>query len=79
MSKETSKKGKKCGSRKNVMITYGVLQLGSNLISAIALVTIAFNLYSPNKQSKSFNDCVQEQESIGKTVSDSVRFCSGGK
>ena len=41
-------------------VAYGFIQLGSSLISAIALAAIAFGFCSVKKESKLFNKCVAE-------------------
>ncbi len=78
MSKGDKKAAKRCRSRKSVMLTYGVIQLGTRLISAASLVAIAFGLCSFKKEAKFFNDCIEEVRKGGETTSFAVRFCNGG-
>ena len=61
------------------MFAYGIIQLGSNVVSAVALVAIAISLCSVKQESKVFNVCVDEIQNTGKSSSDAVRFCNGGK
>ena len=60
------------------MLAYGIIQLGSTFVSAIALVSIALGLPSIQQQSKAFKDCVEEAKGSGSNVSQAVRFCNGG-
>ena len=77
MTNENNKDKKKCGGK--VMFTYGIIQLGSSVISAIALAAIALSLCSVKQESKVFNECVEEVKANGKSSSNAVRFCNGGK
>ena len=70
---------KKCGGKSKVMFAYGIIQLGSSAVSALALVAIAFSLCSLKQESKMFKQCVEEVQSTGKSASDSVSFCNGGR
>ena len=75
---EEKKETKKCSGKKNIMFAYGLIQLGSSFVSAIALVSIAFGLCSIKNESKLFNKCVSEViEEVGSN-SKAVRFCNGG-
>ena len=78
MSEET-KKQKSCGGKKKVMIAYGFIQLGSNFVSAVALVAIAFGFCSVKQESKTFNNCVNEVIDNGSSNAEAVRYCNGGK
>ena len=69
---------KKCSGKKNIMLAYGFIQLGSSIVSAIALTAIAFGFCSVKKESKLFNECVAEIIEDGGTNSESVRYCNGG-
>ena len=60
------------------MLSYGVIQLGSTIVSAFALVAIALNFFSLKKESKFFNECVEEMKATVSPTADSVRFCTGG-
>ena len=64
--------------KNKVMIAYGVIQLGSRVVSAVALVVIAIGFCSLKKESNFFNECVQEIKATGSPTADSVRFCTGG-
>ena len=75
---EEKKDPKKCSRKKNIMYTYGFMQLGSSVVSAIALAAIAFGLCSVKKESKLFNKCVGEVIEDGRTNSEAVRYCNGG-
>ena len=75
----TVKKDTKKDFRKNkAMLAFGVIQLGSKVVSAFALVVIALNCYSLKKESNFFNECVEEIKATGSPTADSVRFCTGG-
>ena len=60
------------------MLAYGVIQLGSKVISVVELVTMALGFCSLKKESNFFNECVQEIKATGSPTADSVRFCTGG-
>ncbi len=73
------KKDTKKDSRNNkAMLVNGVIQLGSNVVSAVALVSIALGFCSLKKESNFFNECVEEIKATGSPTADSVRFCTGG-
>ncbi len=76
---DENKDKKKCGGKGKVMFAYGIIQLGSNLVSAVALAAIALSLCSLKKEAKIFNECVEEVQASGKKASSAVRFCNGGK
>ena len=61
------------------MFAYGIIQLSSSVVSAVALAAIALSFCSIKQESKLFNKCVEEIQSTGKNSSDAVRFCNGGK
>jgi len=75
---EEKKDSKKCSGKKNIMFAYGIIQLGSSFVSAIALAAIAFGFCSVKKESKLFNKCVAEIIEDGGTNSEAVRYCNGG-
>tara|TARA_Y100001970_G_scaffold217203_1_gene265984 strand:+ start:9317 stop:9550 length:234 start_codon:yes stop_codon:yes gene_type:complete len=75
---EEKKDSNKCNGKKNVMIAYGIIQISTTIVSAIALASIAFGFCSLKKESKSFNDCVEEIVNSGSGKADAVRFCNGG-
>ena len=78
MTEENNNVKKKCSSKGKTMLAYGILQLGSNIVSAVALTAIALSLCSVKQESKVFNKCVEEVEAIGKSSSEAVRLCNGG-
>ena len=69
---------KKDFRRDKAMLAYGVIQLGSTVVSAVALVTIALCFRSLKNESNFFNECVEEMKATGSPTADSVRFCTGG-
>ena len=79
MTEENKIDKKKCNGKGKAMFAYGIIQLGSNVVSAIALAAIALSFCSVKQESKLFNKCVEEIQSTGKNSSDAVRFCKGGK
>ena len=76
--KDTKKDTKKYFIKNKAMLGYGVIQLGSKVLSAVALVVIALGFCSLKKQSNFFNECVEEIKATGSPTADSVRFCTGG-
>ena len=70
---------KKCSGKGKAMFAYGLIQLGSNVVSAAALAAIALSLCSVKQDSQVFNECVEEIQANGKSASDAVRFCNGGQ
>jgi len=79
MTSENKKEGKKCGNKGKVMFAYGMIQLGSSIVSAIALAAIALSFCSLKKEAKVFNQCVEEVQTNDKSTSSAVNFCNGGK
>tara|TARA_B100000902_G_C27022425_1_gene770304 strand:+ start:524 stop:766 length:243 start_codon:yes stop_codon:yes gene_type:complete len=80
MTTENSQKEKnKCGGKKSAMFAYGFIQLGSSVVSAIALAAIALNFCSLKKEAKMFNECVEDVQASGKSSSSAVSYCNGGK
>ena len=79
MTEESKTDKKKCSGKGKAMFAYGIIQLGSNVVSAIALAAIALSFCSLKQESKVFNECVEEIQATGKSSSDAVRFCNGGK
>ena len=79
MTEENKADKKKCSGKGKAMFAYGILQLSSSVISAVALAAIALSLCSVKQESKVFNECVEEVQANGKGSSDAVRFCNGGK
>ena len=76
---EETKETQKCNSKKKIMFAYGFIQLGSSVLSAIALAAIAFGFCSIKKESKLFNKCVAEVIEKGNSSSEAVRYCNGGR
>ena len=79
MTEENKVDKKKCGGKGKAMFAYGLIQIASSVVSAVALATIAFGLCSMKQESKVFNECIEEIQSTGKSSSDAVHFCNGGK
>ena len=79
MTEENKTDKKKCSGKGKAMFAYGIIQLGSSVVSAAALVVIALSLCSVKQESKVFNECVEEIQANGQSASDAVRFCNGGK
>ena len=49
---EDKKDSKNCGGKSKAMLAYGVIQLGSTVVSAVALAAIAFGFCSVKKEAK---------------------------
>ena len=79
MTEEKKIDKKKCGGKGKAMFAYGLIQLGSNVVSAVALAAIALSFCSVKKEAMTFNDCVEEMKANGKSSSSAVSFCNGGK
>ena len=79
MTNENNKDKKKCGRKGKAMFAYGIIQLGSRVISTIALAAIALSFCSLKKEAELFNDCVEKVQASGKSSSSAVRYCNGGK
>ena len=79
MTEENKTDKKKCSGKGKAMFAYGIIQLGSNVVSAVALAAIALSFCSLKQESKVFNECVEEMQASGKSSSGAVRFCNGGK
>ena len=75
---EQSKSSNSCSGKSKAMLVYGIIQLGSSFVSALALVAISFGFCSLKKEAKFFNQCVEEIISTGSGKADAVRFCNGG-
>ena len=60
------------------MLAYGFIQLGSTIVSAVALLAIVLNFFLLKKESNFFNECVEEIKATDSPTADSVRFCTGG-
>ncbi len=79
MTEDKKTDTRNCGRKSQIMFVYGIIQLSSGVVSAVALAAIALSICSVNQQSKVFNECVEEIKKTGKSSSDAVRFCNGGK
>ena len=79
MTEASNTNKKQCRGKGRVMFAYGFIQLGSSVISALALAVIALGFCSLKKEATVFNDCVEEVRERGKSSSSAVRFCNGGK
>ena len=78
MTEANNKNKKKCSSKGQVMFTYGIIQLGTGLVSAISLAAISLSFCSIKKEATVFNECVKEVQANGKSISSAVHFCNGG-
>jgi len=78
MTETTKTNKKKCGGKSKAMLAYGVIQLGSSVISAVALAAIALGFCSLKQESKFVNQCIEETRSSEITLPEAVRFCNGG-
>ena len=79
MTEESKTDKKKCGGKAKAIFANRIIQLGSNFVSAVALAAIALSFCSLKQESKVFNECVEEIQASGKSSSNAVRFCNGGK
>ena len=79
MTEESNKDKKKCGRKGKAMFTYGLIQLGSSVVSALALASIALSFCSFKQETKVFIECIEEVKGSGKSSSNAVHFCNGGK
>ena len=79
MSEDTNKEKRNCTNKKGAMLAYGVIQLGTSVASALALSLIAFSFCSVKEESKLFTECVEELQENGKSSSQAVHFCNGGR
>ena len=79
MAEENKSGRKKCSGKSKAMFAYGIIQLGTRIVSAVALASIALSFCSIKEESKLFNECVEELQAAGTTASNAVRFCNGGK
>ena len=79
MTEENKTSKKNCGGKSKIMFAYGIIQLGSSFVSAVALAAIAFGFCSLKKEAKLFNECVEEVQASGQSSSKAVSYCNGGK
>ena len=78
MTEENINEKKHCGNKKGVMLAYGVIQIGTGIVSALSLAAIALSFCSLKQEAKVFTNCVEEVRESGKSASAAVRFCNGG-
>ena len=78
MTEENKTEKKHCGSKKGAMLAYGVIQLGTGVVSALSLAAIALSFCSVKQEAKVFTDCVEEVRESRRSSSAAVRFCNGG-
>ena len=78
-SSQDSKPKKSCAGKQRAMLAYGVIQISATVVSAISLAAIAFGFCAVKQESKAFNGCVEEIISEGRSNSQAVRFCNGGR
>ena len=79
MTEENKTEKNNCSRKSKAMFAYGFIQLGSSVVSSVALAAIALSFCSVKQESKAFNECVKEVQATGKSSSNAVRFCNGGK
>ena len=78
MSKNEKKEKKNCSNKKGLMLTFGLITLSTRVLSALSIAAIALGFISIKKESKVFNECIEEIRDNGQKTSDAVRFCNGG-
>ena len=78
MTEESNNDKKKCGKKGKAMLAYGIIQLGTSVVSALSLAAIALGFCSVKQEAKVFTNCVEEVRESGKSASAAVRFCNGG-
>ncbi len=78
MTEENKTEKKHCGSKKGAMLVYGIIQLGTGVVSALSLAAIALSFCSVKQSATVFTDCVEEVRESAKSASAAVRFCNGG-
>jgi len=79
MTDDNNHDKKKCSGKGKAMFAYGIIQLGSSVVSAVALTAIALSFCSLKKEANVFSECVEEVQASGKSSSSAVRFCNGGR
>ena len=67
MTEENKTYKKNCGGKSKAMFAYGIIQLSSSVVSAVALAAIALGFCCLKQESKLFNECVEEIQSTGKS------------
>ena len=79
MIEDNKTEKKKCSGKGKAMFAYGIVQLSSNVVSALALAAIAISFCSVKEKSKLFNECVEDVQATNKSSSYAVSYCNGGK
>ncbi len=77
MTEASNPENKKCTSKKGAMLAYGVIQLGTSVVSAVSLAAIALGFCAVRQEAKVFTECVEEIRESGKSTANAVRFCNG--
>ena len=78
MTKDKKTDKKNCGGKSRIMLAYGLIQLGTRVVSALSLVVIALSFCSVKDESTIFTACVNEIQESGQSKASAVRFCNGG-
>ncbi len=78
MTEGKNSEKKHCGNKKGAMLAYGVIQLGTSVVSALSLCAIALSFCSVKQEAKVFTNCVEEVRENGESASAAVHFCNGG-
>ena len=76
--KKDKKNRKDCGSKRGLMLAFGLTTLSTRVISALSLAVIAISFCSIKKEATIFNACVEEVREKGQSPSGAARFCNGG-
>ena len=74
---DKTKDTKKDIRRSKAMLSYGVIQFGSTIVSAVGLLAIVLNFFLLKKELNFFNEFVEEMKATDSPTADSIRFCSG--
>ena len=75
---EDQKNKNNCSNKKKFMFAYGFLQLGSGILSSLALITIAIGFCAVKNESKLHKQCVDDLILNGTNLSSAVNYCNGG-
>ena len=79
MTEHNNNEKRNCTKKKGAMLAYGVIQLGTSVVSALSLAVIALSFCSVKQESNLFTDCVEEVQENGRSSSQAVHFCNGGR
>ena len=74
---ESKKKNSSCNGKSKIMLSYGLLQLSANLISAISLAVIAISLVSIKNDANLFKSALRETSETFNSISDSDSYSNG--